>query len=527
MKAFLGAAIANVYKYGDTDIFPFPIENRIIYDKKDEICEILIDYCKEFRECFSRNPPSDIRSMVPVHHTGFRWATQLDPIWNVFLLGHILSIAEAIEDARLGTDIVFSYRLDRSSYLSGSLFRTDVNWRHFIEHSRSKLNDYEYVVLCDIADCYSRVSHHKLENNLQIINTPPDTRKLIIEYLSFLTDTRSSGLPIGGPAARMLAELALNNVDQHLHSARIPFSRYADDYHMFAKSKADAYSYLFRISDALDNEGLALQKSKTRIVSRTEYQNITKSLFGDESAHDSPVQRLMSLNLRFDPYAPNAVEKYEELKEQLERIDIIGLLNEQLSQSRIHITVTRRIVSALRSVDNDSQYGAVLSMLDNMDSLFPVAANVLISIDEMFTNFDGAQQEEICQRLREMHESGHEVMGIECFVAYSVRIIRRKRTVANQQWLTNLYSTATSSLIRREIILAFANWGNFPWLSMFRREFEAASPWERRAFVLASFSMGDEGKHWRSHTKRRFDDFERIAQLWGAEIVQRGGGLPL
>jgi hypothetical protein len=356
---------------------------------------------------------------------------------------------------------------------------------------------------------------------LKFLDADHSVQRSILHYLGFLTEKRSSGLPIGGPASRILAELSLNNVDQYLRGRSIDFVRYADDYHIFAKSKREAYEYLFKISEFLDNEGLSLQKAKTRIVTASEYKNISGSIFGEEAEEKTPIQRLMSLNLRYDPYAPNAAEKYEELKEKLSEIDIVGLLNDQLSQSKIHIASARRIISALTAIDKAAQFGALLSILDNLDTLFPICSNIFISMADIFKNLDDYQKDEICERLRKIYNSGHEISGIEAFVTYIVRIVGKRKTVANQQWLVKCYDREVSPLIRREIIVVFSNWENIPWLSMFRRRFEAAGAWERRSFIIASYSMADEGKHWRQHAKQRFDHLEKITAEWRSKRVQQ------
>ncbi|MFN3503637.1 MAG: hypothetical protein ACK4ZJ_15375, partial [Allorhizobium sp.] len=108
MLNFFKAAVENVYRHGDTDIFPFPIENRIMHDSIDEFSGLALEYFEKFDEEFQNSTPSDIRSIVPIHHSGFRWATQLDPIWNVIFLAGVLSIAQKIERARLSSDVVFS-----------------------------------------------------------------------------------------------------------------------------------------------------------------------------------------------------------------------------------------------------------------------------------------------------------------------------------------------------------------------------------------------------------------------------------
>lgn len=36
MKKFFEFAVDNIIKFGDTDIFPFPIENHLFFDLRDE-----------------------------------------------------------------------------------------------------------------------------------------------------------------------------------------------------------------------------------------------------------------------------------------------------------------------------------------------------------------------------------------------------------------------------------------------------------------------------------------------------------
>ena len=40
MNDFYKMAVSNISKRGDTDIFPFPIENALFYDKPEDIINI-------------------------------------------------------------------------------------------------------------------------------------------------------------------------------------------------------------------------------------------------------------------------------------------------------------------------------------------------------------------------------------------------------------------------------------------------------------------------------------------------------
>lgn len=514
MKKYFEAAVKNIYSHGDTDIFPFPFENLVLNDKIDTIVQLLEEAYVDAEASMARSTPHDLSALIPVGTSGFRVAAQLDPIWNALYLGSVLSISESIEKARLPDDQVFSYRLSKDTYLIGDIFRRNVGWPEFVRASSAAAENAEFIVTCDVADCYGRIGHHKLENALLLLDAPKQTRSVIMEYLSHNTATRSSGLPVGGPASRILAELALINPDAFLRGEGISFLRFADDYHLFCKSKQDAYRSLLSISRALENEGLTLQKSKTRILTRAEFKAANSVLLKGDDEPRSPVDKLMSLSLRYDPYDANAEANYEALRDALAGIDIVALLNEQIAQSKIHIPTTKKIVAAINLIEDNAKFGAILSMLDNMSSLFPICSNVFITIASAIEGLKDEQRAMISKRIRDLYETGHEVMQIPNNLAYAVRVLAKDKSAANQDFLHRCYEHEDSIIVRRDIGLVFANWRNFPWLSIFTKRFSTLNEWERRVAIVASFCMKDEGRHWRKHNKDRFTAFEAVVSEW-------------
>jgi hypothetical protein len=94
--------------------------------------------------------------------------------------------------------------------------------------------------------------------------------------------------------------------------------------------------------------------------------------------------------------------------------------------------------------------------------------------------------------------------------------------------LVKIFKLSTSSLLRRDIILIMAKWKNWYWLSDLRASFRSLSVAERRAFIISSFSLRDEGRHWRQHTADEFSPFEQLVQKWAGEKVnQPGWSVPL
>jgi hypothetical protein len=129
-------AIQNIVKHGDTDIFPFPFENHAFFDRRTETIDLVIEYDENFEEYLTRFSPLNVSSLTPVTYSGFRWATQIDPIWNAHFLTCVLALSSKMEAARApkSDNIVFSYRHHPDAE-TGDLFDREFGWFKFMEHS--------------------------------------------------------------------------------------------------------------------------------------------------------------------------------------------------------------------------------------------------------------------------------------------------------------------------------------------------------------------------------------------------------
>ncbi len=102
----------------------------------------------------------------------------------------------------------------------------------------------------------SMMNHHRLENALEQVRVAKAIPGRIMKFLSNFTNTYSFGVPVGGPAARILSEIALNQIDRLLRSESIRFCRFADDQHRFCDSYEDAFRSLVFLSERLlQNQG--------------------------------------------------------------------------------------------------------------------------------------------------------------------------------------------------------------------------------------------------------------------------------
>lgn len=366
MQRAIQRALRNIAAHGDTDIFPFPFE-RLLFGESEAACVQLLQHIdSNFDDFLNKFPPTTIETLSQVGYTGFRRATLIEPFWNAYYLALVIALADEIEGARvpLSDSTVFSYRfhwLEADHMMFG-----DSSWNDYRRESLSRSKKAPFVLQTDIADYYPRVNHHRLENSLKRVSRDAEPVSRLMKLLSSFSGTASYGLPIGGPASRLLAELALNDTDQHLRSRDISFCRYADDYTFFCESKSGAYQLILLLSEKLANDGLSLQKHKTRILTSDEFSDINRFLDpqppGALAASDE--QKLLNISIRFDPYSISAAEDYEALKEAVQEVDIIGILSRELAKTTVDLTVTKQAINALKALAPAMQEKALAILLD-------------------------------------------------------------------------------------------------------------------------------------------------------------------
>ena len=525
-------AAKNVAAFGDTDIFPTPIDRYACADETDEVIKALKEIHRSFDQYLASRPPENIDALAPLGYTAFRWATQIDPLWNLYYLTLVLLVAEAIEAKRIPetAQTVFSYRF-RPDPETGHLFG-ESNWRDYKKKALEMSNIYPFVLVADVAEFYPRVAHHRLENELQRLGLTTEEPKRIKILFSKFSQTRSYGLPVGGPASRILAELALNPVDTFLHRKGILFCRYVDDFHIFARSQQEAYNHLAFLAQILFNEGLSLQKTKTRILTAKELQDASAHLdfTGTDDLPDLPSEaRLMRLSLHYDPYSPTASEDYDSLKEAVSSIDIVGILSREIAKTNIDTQITKQAIAAIRALEPKYQSSAIQSLLkpESLETLAPVFSNVMRLLRSLYEEIDNETKDLADETIIGLFNQGSHLIHIDLNLSYLLQVFGQRRSAEKETILIDLYERSQSPLVKKEIILIMAKWGATYWLSDILRRFGSLSKWERKAFIVAAYHMDDEGDHWLNHIKLTLAPDENIIRKWYKARLRRTREVPL
>lgn len=522
MRQYLETALLNVEKFGDTDVLPFPVENHLFFDKKDQTLDLLQQLHRQFDEFLKLYPPHDERTLSVAGYYAYRWVTQIDPLWNAYLLALVVALGGNIERARVAVaeGIVFSYRFSPNPK-TGALFDPDVGWRQYQLRSLRHAEEFERVLTCDVSDFYPRVLHERLADALKEISVSEMDREYVRRILALLKRLAKGapyGLPVGGPAARLLSELLLNSVDRRLQTEGITFCRFADDYHLFSESPPETYRQLLFLSERLfEDQGFTLQKSKTRMMSTAEFRSTSR--FADDSEgeerRDPDRLKLLNFKIKFDQYSENPEEQYEELREKLSKLDILDMLGRELTKSRVDPMLSRQLIRAVQFLDETNVNLAVKALLENVEVLYPLLPNVLQVVRKVIDRLDEETRMDVFNALRKLIQEGSYLLELPIHLVHAVRILAHDRSSATDRVLNSIFDRR-SSMVRRDVVLAMARRGNIPWVDGQRFSFDQLDGWQKRALLIASARL-PAGEKWRKELDDRLSPIDRLTAEWVSE----------
>lgn len=163
----------------------------------------------------------------------------------------------------------FDAFMDASSY-GYRIGRSRFNARD--EISRLYEKGYRWVFESDIHSFFDSVDWRRLRTRLEGLLGPDLIVDLLLAWVAAPVEhrgrlvQRTCGLPQGAPVSPLLANLMLDDFDSDLRDQGLRLVRFADDFVILAKSREAAEAAGAAAQEALDDLGLKLKPSKTRVV---------------------------------------------------------------------------------------------------------------------------------------------------------------------------------------------------------------------------------------------------------------------
>jgi hypothetical protein len=481
----LETAIKHLCKYGDTDVFPHLLELSFYRDALSAIVEEL-----KHLDLDSYNPGGAFEALAPKSRFGFRITHQLNATDTVLLLAAVIEIGPLIEARRPnggGTE-AFAYRFDTS--VDSSLFRPNRTYKDWLHAQQERLQGnlkIKQVVLTDISDFYARINFHRLENLLDEAAEKHGAARYIKKAVKVIRAKQSFGLPVGGAAARLLAELALSDTDKALIDHGISYTRFVDDFRIFLNSGENPYDVLSFLAQQLSiNEGLSLNASKTRVMSRVEYLDGLKSLTSDLS-DEAEGQALESLtaDIYFDESPdPDDIEA-------LKSLNLLGFLQDEIGKENFD---AGRIKVIFRALKIAKPGGLIEFIVENFSELVVFAKEVSLLMQALEKHAPGCfdvLSDNLISAILEPPASSVQLIRtwlLELFVRGTVSI-----TPAQAIQIDGL----SSLLDKKQLHIIRNRTNNKHYFRLNKASFGQIPPFEQAAFIAgASCLPKDEYSNW-------------------------------
>lgn len=374
-------AIDNILYEGTTDVELFNRAFEIDYLKDEDVREEL---CSMVCSSIQKNSFSELKLhklghvLVPKKSlSDYRKCALIDIYDEIVYLTLVISIADEIEKMRINKskDRVFSYRFGS---FKGKLFDSKFHYTAFRQRAleKSKYTKNKVVVECDISNFYDRLNIHRIESILRS-NSKIDESiiSLINELLLYWANRDSYGLPVGSNASRILAEVALIEVDNYLISKGIDFCRFVDDYRIFAKNAFEAHSNLALLTLKLSKEGMFLNTQKTKVKDISSYNKQNLSSDVDNAQNDVTFDEVdnehPNLPKIIRGYSGLIASKFRKLSnieiEKLKENDLDKLINDANNSMLIE---EKTITAIIRTIIAKEEYRR-LTELPNILKKFP------------------------------------------------------------------------------------------------------------------------------------------------------------
>lgn len=519
-------AIDIVLAYGDSFVLPPSFEIAVIRGRRADVAELVAGLYLGYPDFPGEEPLFGDVVLSPVGHAGFRPITQLDPIWNIYLLALVIAAGPEIERARVPVEqgVVHSFRFESRDDCV-RLFDPDFGWHSFCDAGRERAARCAYVLTTDICSFSQSISYRRLERALRDACPGSDIADRIMHVVGALSGEARFGLPVGAPAFSLLAELVLDATDRLLLANDVAFIRYIDDFRIFVDSRAEAQRMLVLVAERLTTHaGFSLQKAKTRILSSDEFLSRLPVPAEDAEAVGGDGERaFMRLRIHVDRYADRTdAAATDAIRRSFQSFDVVGLLAAELNKPHISESLAKRAMRAMAHLDARQRTELMALVGSHLERFAPVFQGVVQSYLEHADTLDESTRSGFSDAVKALYFSRSHVMQIPANQSWAIRVLARDFDERSERILVEMYRSTDSASIRRDIIIAMSNGGGIRFISDARDRFAALNAWDRRAVIVASHVRGEPENCWPHDSA--LTGFEQVVRAWAVDLRYQSGG---
>jgi hypothetical protein len=406
-------------------------------------------------------------------------------------LAIVLQYADIVESARVpvSENIVFSYRYNPSSE---GLFNKQIGYSEWLVETKRLASSgaYKYIVECDIAAFYDRVNIHRIESTLTSIGVDSHLVKLTNNLLLNWSNKDSYGIPVGNIASRILAETALIDIDEYLLEEKIIFTRYVDDFRLFAPDLITAQSWMNKLTTRLFRDGLMLNIGKTKIKTIQNEESTEKPDLTDDGA-ERVLQVITRLTGGYNRIVRKFIMPAKEKNKEFEGIDLEAEL--EIIKQNQEIVVFEGIQKIVIAALVQKKYKALIEIA-RVCSIYLYGLDYFIDMLIKNETFIPAEQRnKIADFYMDIIESNN-LYSFEWHCASIAKLLSRK-TYFRKKALIHLFKSPSKDVTTYASIIALDGLQDKLSRTDFKtiREFFSRSDdWEKRRLLSLSYSLPEE-----------------------------------
>jgi hypothetical protein len=332
------------------------------------------------------------------------------------------------------------------------------------------------------------------------------------------TERVSYGIPVGGAASRLIAEITISSTDEALVAAGYRFLRYNDDYRIFVRSHSEGYRALAFLAQHLhDTCGLTLQTGKTTVVGHDTF--CARYL---PTPEDVELQRLreqwhelteaIGLDTSYED-----IDQADLSEEQREIVDSHNLPEmfraEMQREGEPDVPIMQFVLRRLAQRGTEELVDDVLDNMDRVYQVLPVVIEYLRSLK----NTSPKRRHGIASQILDL-VNGSLVSELEYHQMWLLDLFAGSTEWDHSDRFFALLGQMSSLLARRKLVLAMGRAHSAQWFASRRTHWTEESPWVKRAFLAGASCMpADQRKHWYKSIEPRLDILELAVVRWAKQ----------